>query len=105
MEGMTMIQRVYEQVSKVRKIADVYVATDDIRIFDLVHSFGGQALMTSPAHLSGTDRCAEAAKKLTISGGIILNVQGDEPFIAQEHIEKVIGCFDKKETGIASLVK
>ena len=60
--GKTMIQRVYDQVSKV--LDDVYVATDDQRIFDKVRSFGGKVIMTSDAHRSGTDRCYEAFTKL-----------------------------------------
>ena len=100
-----MIRRVYEQVLRVKAIGEIYVATDDQRIFDHVESFGGKAMMTSPDHQSGTDRCAEVARQLNHPADILLNVQGDEPFISGDHIEKVIHCFKKKGTLIASLVK
>ena len=88
--GKTMIQRVYDQVSKV--LDDVYVATDDKRIFDKVRSFGGKVIMTSDAHRSGTDRCYEAFTKLEDWFDVVINVQGDEPFADDE-------------TQIATLVK
>ncbi len=77
--GKTMIQRVYDQVSK--ELDDVYVATDDQRIFDKVLSFGGKVIMTSDAHRSGTDRCYEAFTKLEDWFDVVINVQGDETFI------------------------
>lgn len=101
--GKTVIQRVYEQVSKT--IDNVLVATDDQRIHDHVISFGGKVVMTSNKHRSGTDRCWEA---YNLNGGnedIIINVQGDEPFIHPEQIEALKGCFDDKTTDIATLVK
>ena len=101
--GKTVIQRVYEQVSKT--IDNVLVATDDQRIHDHVISFGGNAMMTSNKHRSGTDRCWEA---YNLNGGnedIIINVQGDEPFIHPEQIEALKGCFNDKTTDIATLVK
>ena len=101
--GKTMIQRVYEQVSKVLK--DVYVATDDQRIFDNVVSFGGKAIMTSNQHRSGTDRCYEAFTKLTEKFDVVLNVQGDEPFIQPKQIEELKKCFEDEKTEIATLVK
>ena len=73
--GKPIIQRVYEQVSKT--LGEVYVATDDERIFGTVESFGGKAVMTSPNHKSGTDRIKEAAEKLGTDADVIINVQGD----------------------------
>jgi len=99
----TMIQRVYDQVSKV--LDDVYVATDDQRIFDKVRSFGGKVIMTSDAHRSGTDRCYEAFTKLDDWFDVVINVQGDEPFIQPEQIEALRDCFADEETQIATLVK
>ena len=101
--GKTMIQRVYEQVREV--LDDVYVATDDQRIFDQVKSFGGNVVMTSPDHKSGTDRIQEA---VTIIGGdydVVVNIQGDEPFIQRSQIETVCHCFDDPQTQIATLGK
>ena len=71
--GKTVIQRVYEQVSGV--LEDTYVATDDDRIYDAVTSFGGKVVMTSPDHKSGTDRIAEAARKIGGDYDVVVNVQ------------------------------
>lgn len=101
--GKTMIQRVYEQVSKA--LADVYVATDDQRIFDAVLTFGGKAIMTSDQHKSGTDRCFEAFSKLEEWFDVIVNIQGDEPFIQPEQIEELQKCFFDPDTQIATLAK
>lgn len=101
--GKPIVQRVYEQVAKV--VEKVVVATDDERIYDTVISFGGEVVMTSPNHKSGTDRCAEAYEKLGYEADIIINVQGDEPFVAPEQIESLIGCFDNDSVDIATLVK
>jgi 3-deoxy-manno-octulosonate cytidylyltransferase (CMP-KDO synthetase) len=101
--GKPIVQRVYEQVSKV--VERVVVATDDERIYNAVASFGGEVVMTSPNHKSGTDRCAEAHERLGCEVDIIINVQGDEPFVAPEQIEALIKCFDDKTVDIATLVK
>ena len=101
--GKPIVQRVYEQVSKV--VERVVVATDDERIYDTVVSFGGEVVMTSPKHKSGTDRCAEAYEKLGYEANIVINVQGDEPFVAPEQIEALISCFDSEEVDVATLVK
>ena len=77
--GKTVIRRVVEQVSKV--LDDVYVATDDTRIYDEVVSFGGKAIMTGSYHKSGTDRIEEAYRKIGKEFDVVINVQGDEPFI------------------------
>ena len=97
------MQRVYEQVKKV--VERVVVATDDERIYNTVVSFGGEAVMTSANHKSGTDRCAEAYERLGYAADIVINVQGDEPFIATEQIEALVGCFDDETVDIATLVK
>lgn len=99
----TMIQRVYEQVSKA--LSDVYVATDDQRIFDEVIAFGGKVVMTSNEHKSGTDRCYEAYSKLEKKFDVVINIQGDEPFIQPGQIKTLLTCFDKPETEIATLAK
>lgn len=105
--GITVIERVYRQVSKT--VHDVYVATDDARIIDTVHSFGGKAVMTSPNHKSGTDRIAEAARIIAQNTGVeydvVVNVQGDEPFIHRSQIQSVLRCFDDAATQIATLGK
>ncbi len=101
--GKPVIQRVYEQVAGV--LDDAVVATDDKRIYDAVLGFGGKAEMTSAAHRSGTDRCWEAYCKQGKSYDVVVNVQGDEPFIRPAQLEKLKSCFDDSETQIATLVK
>ena len=101
--GKSVIQRVCEQVSQV--LDDVYVATDDDRIFQAVEAFGGRAVMTSPNHKSGTDRIQEAVTKIGGQWDVVVNVQGDEPFIQASQIETVCRCFDDPETQIATLGK
>ena len=102
-----MIQRVYEQAEKAMDL--VYVATDDKRIYDVVMAYGGKAVMTSSSHQSGTDRCAEAADLIIEETGrrtdIIINIQGDEPFIKPEQIELVKSCFDSSDVQIATLIR
>ncbi|HKI89829.1 MAG TPA: 3-deoxy-manno-octulosonate cytidylyltransferase [Draconibacterium sp.] len=99
-----MIQWVYENVSKA--LEQAWVATDDDRIFNAVNQFGGNAVKTLSTHQSGTDRCAEAARILTerTDFDVVINVQGDEPFIQPEQIELLKSCFDGK-TEIATLIK
>ena len=101
--GKTVIQRVYEQVSQV--LDDVYVATDDSRIYDAVVAFGGRAIMTSSSHQSGTDRIAEAVDKIGGDYDVVINVQGDEPFIQPVQIQTLCQCFDDAATEIATLGK
>ena len=103
MKGKYMIQRVYEQACKV--LDRVCVATDDERIFNAVRSFGGQVVMTSDRHRSGTDRCFEAYTNLGGGEEVVINIQGDEPFIKPEQIESLIACFDSPQTQIATLVR
>ena len=86
--GKPVIQHVYERVSCSKSVLRTVVATDDDRIIEAVKKFGGEAIMTSPDHVSGTDRVAEAAE---VTGGeIVVNVQGDEPLIVPEIIDKVV---------------
>ena len=101
--GKTVIQRVYEQVSSV--IDEVYVATDDDRIFQAVEQFGGRVVMTRSDHKSGTDRIEEAAGKIGTDADVIINVQGDEPFIQTSQIETLMHLFDDPETQIGTLGK
>ncbi|MFV0419425.1 MAG: 3-deoxy-manno-octulosonate cytidylyltransferase [Dysgonomonas sp.] len=103
MNGKPMIQRVYEQVKKA--VDEVWVATDDARIYDTVENFGGKAVMTSTDHRSGTDRIREAYIKINKQFDAIINVQGDEPFIQPEQIKALIDCFDSAEVELATLVK
>ncbi len=102
--GKSMIQRVYEQAKKCTALSEVFVATDDQRIFDHVQQFGGKAVMTADAHQSGTDRCAEVASKHP-EYDVIINIQGDEPFIDPEQIARVVSCFGNAGTQLATLIK
>lgn len=101
--GKTVIQRVYEQVKSV--LDDVYVATDDDRIYNTVTDFGGKAVMTRADHKSGTDRIEEAAEKIGLDADVIINVQGDEPFIQPSQIKTLMQLFDAPETQIGTLGK
>ncbi|MBO7553293.1 MAG: 3-deoxy-manno-octulosonate cytidylyltransferase [Bacteroidaceae bacterium] len=101
--GKTVIQRVYEKV--VGCVDDAYVATDDERIAVAVEAFGGKVVMTSTSHKSGTDRCREAATKVNGQFDVVINIQGDEPFIHPSQIETVKQCFDDDSTQIATLVR
>ncbi len=101
--GMPIIEHVYRQASKAVK--DVVVATDDERIKSVVEGFGGRAVMTSTEHQSGTDRCYEALQNVGEQYDIVINVQGDEPFIQPEQITALIECFNDAATDIATMVK
>ncbi len=101
--GKPVIQHVYEQASKV--LDAVYVATDDERIYNKVEEFGGKAVMTSTEHHSGTDRIEEALQKVGGDFDVVVNIQGDEPFIQKSQIETLCKCFDDKNTQIATLGK
>tara|TARA_Y100001933_G_scaffold257312_1_gene303436 strand:+ start:485 stop:1186 length:702 start_codon:yes stop_codon:yes gene_type:complete len=104
--GKSMIQRVYEQACKCKLLSKIIVATENQQIYEHVHDFGGEAMMTSSMHESGTDRCNEVVQKLTNNyNSIIINIQGDEPFINPQQITELINVFDEKETQIATLAK
>ena len=101
--GKSVIQRVYEKVSGI--IEETWVATDDERIFNAVESFGGKVVMTRNDHKSGTDRIEEAIEKIGGDYDVVINVQGDEPFIQASQIKTVCECFDDPSTEIATLGK
>lgn len=101
--GKPVIQRVYEQVAGV--LDEAYVATDDERIEAVVRAFGGKVVMTSVHHKSGTDRCYEAFAKIGEGYDVVVNIQGDEPFIQPSQLEAIKACFNDETTQIATLVK
>ncbi len=101
--GKTVIQRVYEQVKNL--VDKAVVATDHQLIADEVLRFGGEVVMTSPNHKSGTDRCNEAFSKVGGGFDVVINVQGDEPFIQPSQIQTIKECFDDPSVDIATLVK
>lgn len=103
--GKTMIQRVYEQCKKLASLDYVIVATDDERIAAEVNRFSGQVCMTSSSHLTGTDRIWEVVESLNLAADVIINVQGDEPFIQPEQLQLIIDCFNDPLAQIATLVK
>ena len=100
-----IIWHVYSNACKA--LDNVWVATDDDRIAEVVAGFGGKVVMTRPDHQSGTDRCAEAAEKLSaeFDFDVIINIQGDEPFVKVEQIRTLIDCFKDSKTEIATLIK
>ncbi|MEY3443618.1 MAG: 3-deoxy-manno-octulosonate cytidylyltransferase [Bacteroidota bacterium] len=103
--GKSMVQRVYEQACKATGLADVFVATDDQRIFDHVAGFGGKVIMTSNAHPSGTDRILEVAAKMPEFEAYI-NIQGDEPYIDPLQIDQVCGILNSRQGAyVGTLVK
>ena len=101
--GKPMIQHVVEKAQLVSQ--DAFVATDDQRIYDRVVGFGGKVVMTSADHKSGTDRIEEAIEKIGGDWDVIVNVQGDEPFVAKSQLETICHCFDDPTTQIATLGK
>ncbi len=101
--GKTVIQKVYEQAVSV--LPEAYVATDDERIFQAVEAFGGRAVMTRTDHKSGTDRIEEAVEKIATDADVIINIQGDEPFIQPSQIETLMQLFDDPATQIGTLGK
>lgn len=106
--GKPIIQWVWEKVSEMKGITDGVVATDDMRIVQAVKQFGGQVLMTSDQHRSGTDRCGEVLTTMESQGqryDIVINVQGDEPFVQEEQLQCLIDCFSDPATQIATLRK
>lgn len=104
-QGKSMIARVYERCSSASSLDQVIVATDDTRIYDHVSSFGGEVMMTSDRHRSGTDRCAEVAAEHS-DAGIVVNIQGDEPFIDPAQIDQLVQLFDGPSgVDIATLAK
>ena len=105
--GQPMIQHVYEQA--VKSLENVFVATDDVRIKKAVLEFGGNVIMTSREHKSGTDRCSEAVSKIESERGLkidtVINIQGDEPFIKPRQIDLLMSCFVDDSVEIATLIR
>lgn len=99
-----MIERVYRQAQKSKLLSEIIVATDDKRIFTHVKSFGGNVKLTSSNHKSGTDRCAEVISKNQFFN-IVINIQGDEPFIHPKQIDQLVGSFNEHKTQITTLIK
>lgn len=103
--GKSMVQRVYDQVTKATRVDKVIVATDDDKIFNHVEGFGGDVLMTDEKHQNGTERCAEVIETVYNDFDVVLNIQGDEPFILPEQIDQLASCFEDETTDIATLIK
>ena len=106
--GKPMIQHVYERTTKIPQLSHTIVATDDERIMDCVKNFGGNVVMTSNTHKSGTDRCGEVLKNLIaqdIRPNVVINIQGDEPFVECTQIQQLIQCFSDSSVQIATLKK
>ncbi len=101
--GKSMIERVYCQASK--ELDRVYVATDDDRIAQAVKDFGGNVVMTSRHHKSGTDRCYEAVCAVGGDADVVINIQGDEPFVSPAQIAELKACFNDENTRLATLVR
>ena len=107
-KGKSMIQRVYEQSLLSSVVHTIYIATDDERIYKHAESFGANVVMTSSLHSSGTDRCSEAVELIPESDrfDIILNIQGDEPFLHPPQLDMLVECFNNSnKTQIATLIK
>lgn len=104
--GKTLIQRVYEQAKQATALNAVYVATDSPQIMQAVANFGGHAILTHTNHQSGTERCAEAIEKLPSKPNIVINIQGDEPFINPEQINQVVQIFTQNpDAQLATLIR
>lgn len=101
--GKYVVQRVYETASAA--LGEAVVATDDERILQAVESFGGRAVMTRADHKSGTDRIAEAVEKIGGDWDVVVNIQGDEPFVRREQLQTICRCFDDEQTQIATIGK
>lgn len=104
LQGKSMIRRVYEGASKSKLLTDLVVATDDQRIADEVNSFGGKVLMTAGHHQSGTERCGEVIETYS-DYDVVINIQGDEPLINPDQIDKLLLAFVQPDVLIGTLVK
>lgn len=102
--GTSMIQRVYNQAKHASVLHEVIVATDDQRIYDHIKSAAGNVIMTKKEHTSGTDRCAEIVESLQ-GFDVVINIQGDEPFIDPQQINLLASCFENENVKIATLVR
>lgn len=103
-QGTSMIQRVYEQAKKAKKLSKIVVATDDERIADHVKSFGGEVIITEPNHPSGTDRCFECLQKTEGEFTYVINIQGDEPFIDPQQIDEIASACDGNAELITQMI-
>lgn len=103
LKGKTMIQRVSEGAAKSTLLTSLVVATDDERIVETVRSFGGSVVLTSPAHPTGTDRCAEVLAKQTEAFDVVINIQGDEPLVDARQLDQLLAAFANPEVQIATL--
>ncbi len=103
--GQPMIERVYRQAGQAARLDKVLVATDDSRILEAVRSFDGHAVMTSPDHATGTERCAEALAGETENWEVVINIQGDEPFVSPAQIDLLASAFENEKVTIATLVR
>jgi 3-deoxy-manno-octulosonate cytidylyltransferase (CMP-KDO synthetase) len=104
--GRSMVMRVVDQARRAKSLHAVVVATDDERVFEHVKAHGGEAVMTSPTHPSGTDRCWEAAEVFGAKDiDAVVNIQGDEPFIVPEQIDELCACLQRPGVGIATLAQ
>lgn len=103
--GKSMVQRVYEQALAAKCLTDVVVATDDERIFKHLESLAYKVVYTKIHHQSGTDRCAEVVNNYFNDVDVVINIQGDEPFINPQQIEELAACFSDERTDIATLIK
>jgi 3-deoxy-manno-octulosonate cytidylyltransferase (CMP-KDO synthetase) len=108
-DGKSMIMRVYEQTLKTTVLDRVIVSTDDERIFNHVKDYGGEVMMTSEAHMSGTSRIGEVVENLSFMNNcpydVIVNIQGDEPFIDPSQIDLIVSLFDNPEVKIGTLIR
>ncbi len=102
-QGKSMIQRVYERAKESEQLSRVVVATDDARIFEHVQWFGGEVIMTSKDHQSGTDRCVEAFHLMDEEFDAVINIQGDEPVIKPCQLNLLAFCFNDDDCEIATL--
>jgi 3-deoxy-manno-octulosonate cytidylyltransferase (CMP-KDO synthetase) len=103
-QGKSMIQRVYEQASKSKHLDEIIVATDDQRIFNHVEEFGGNVAMTKSSHRNGTERCGEIIQQFS-DIDVVVNIQGDEPLVEPEQLDKLINLFIDQTVQIGTLVK
>lgn len=103
-DGKSMIQRVYEQACSATSLDKVVIATDDERIITEIKRFGGEFVLTRPDHQSGTDRCAEVVQKLP-GFEVVINIQGDEPYIDPVQINLLSSCFSAPSVKLATLIK
>ncbi|MCB0794050.1 MAG: 3-deoxy-manno-octulosonate cytidylyltransferase [Flavobacteriales bacterium] len=103
--GRSMLQRVFERVSRTRKLASIVVATDDERVLDHARSFGAEAVMTAPDHPSGTDRCSEALQAVGGGHDAVINIQGDEPFLDPGQIDLLCDTLSHEGVQIVTLAK